>query len=462
MVVELQRKQHLETHGRGRSCNILICDEFALLKPGIEQDFLQGVFPVVSSSKTSKIIIVSTPKGMGNEFYRIYTRAELDLDDSITDKALKWTPVRIDWWDVPGRDEKWKQQQIETFGGDLKKFAQEYENTFLGSAETLIDPDVITKFKTEFSNNHREYKEIQIHKDYPKTKIKIYHLPEKNHAYIIGADPSLGTSSDYHAMSVFDITNAYNIKQVVSFYENEIPAKLFAYVVAKIGTLYNNAYVSIENNGSSQVTLDALWRDYDYDYIINEGTKNSVGINSSHSRKVEACIFAKTMFEDPLRKFEFNDGRLIAEMETFERKTTFGKTPTYASSDGHDDFVMSTIWALYALKMEILERYYDVRKIVLNKLGEPTPLFILPYTEIQQRDTDDYMSRLDSRLDSFRSSYELQNKETEEEIKNSDIDEFIKKNKLNALNPNDESTQQEIEKLKSIDDDDDSFGFSVF
>ena len=50
------------------SHNCLVCDEFAFLAPGLEDEFLQSVFPVVSSSKTSKIIIVSTPNGMGNEF----------------------------------------------------------------------------------------------------------------------------------------------------------------------------------------------------------------------------------------------------------------------------------------------------------------------------------------------------------------------------------------------------------
>ena len=125
--------------------------------------------------------------------------------------------------------------------------------------------------KEKFARDHKAPREVKLHKDYDKTVVKVFYPPEKNHAYIVGADPSLGTSSDYHAMSVFDITNAFELKQVATFYENEIPAKLFAYMIAKIATLYNNAYVAIENNGSSQVTLDALWRDYDYDNIISEG-----------------------------------------------------------------------------------------------------------------------------------------------------------------------------------------------
>ena len=89
-----------------------------------EEGFLASVMPVVSSSKTSQIIIVSTPHGMNNEYYRIWNRAQLDLDSD--GDGLKWTPVRIDWYDVPGRDEKWKQEQLITFNNDMAKFSQEY------------------------------------------------------------------------------------------------------------------------------------------------------------------------------------------------------------------------------------------------------------------------------------------------------------------------------------------------
>lgn len=91
----------------------MILDEFAFISPGEEEGFLNSVMPVVSSSKTSQIIVVSTLNGMNNEYYRIWNRAQLDLGAG-TD-GLKWTPVRIDWYDVPGRDEKWKQEQLLTF-----------------------------------------------------------------------------------------------------------------------------------------------------------------------------------------------------------------------------------------------------------------------------------------------------------------------------------------------------------
>jgi hypothetical protein len=55
-------------------------------------------------------------------------------------------------------------------------------------------------------------------------------------------------TGDYQAMTVWDITNAFNIELVASFYENDIPPKFFAYIIAKVASLYNRAYVAIENN----------------------------------------------------------------------------------------------------------------------------------------------------------------------------------------------------------------------
>lgn len=110
--------------GRSMSISCLICDEFAFLPPGVEEAFLQSVFPVVSSSKTSQIILVSTPNGMNNEYYRIYNRATLNLKSS----GPSWKAFKINWWEVPGRDEVWHQTQLESFGGDETRFQQEYGN----------------------------------------------------------------------------------------------------------------------------------------------------------------------------------------------------------------------------------------------------------------------------------------------------------------------------------------------
>ena len=69
---------------------------------------------------------------MGNEFYRIWNRAELNLDVKEDDGKPKWKPVRVNWWEVPGRDEKWKEMQLESFGRSEEKFNQEYRKFIFG------------------------------------------------------------------------------------------------------------------------------------------------------------------------------------------------------------------------------------------------------------------------------------------------------------------------------------------
>jgi len=115
---------------RGKSGEILIIDEAAFVQNGIMDEFIQSVLPIVSSRPDSKIIVVSTPNGTGNWYAETYNKALYNLGED------GWHHFRIDWQDVPGRDEDWKRKKIAEFNGDLRKFAQEYGNNFLGSSQT--------------------------------------------------------------------------------------------------------------------------------------------------------------------------------------------------------------------------------------------------------------------------------------------------------------------------------------
>lgn len=336
-------------------------------------------------------------------------------------------------------------------------FCRNIGNSFLGSAETLIRANIIKKIKDNFIENSVEPHKVQLHKDYSKTTINIYEPPLKGHAYIIGADPSLGAESDYHALIVYDITNTYQIKQVAGFYENDTPPKMFAYMIAKTAMLYNNAYVAIENNGCSEVVLDALWRDFDYDNIINDGgnPRTNVGIHSSPERKTQACLSFKIFVEDELRNIQLNDGRLISELEKFERKSRSGKLPTYCAADGHDDYMMAAIWGLYCMKMEIIDNYYDVKKTIVNKLGEQIPLYILPYKS-DGSIRNDYLNNIDEKFKTYINEYEIKL----DKINGDDdklMDEFIKKNGLSVT----ESKAEEEKRERKTDEDRFQFTFGI-
>lgn len=114
--------------GRSFSINVLVVDEAAFIPPGMAEEFYTSVYPTVSSSKETQIIMVSTPNGQGNQFYTTWNKAILKIEDEGAGGKVRWTPCRIDWWDVPGRDEQWKQIQLESYNGDMVKFNQEFGN----------------------------------------------------------------------------------------------------------------------------------------------------------------------------------------------------------------------------------------------------------------------------------------------------------------------------------------------
>lgn len=412
-----------QSSGRGGSINMLILDEFAFLKPNLQEGFMSSVFPVVSSSKNSQIIIVSTPNGMNNEYYKIWNKAKLNINN---DSNIGWYPFEINWWDVPGRDEEWKQQQLASFHGNIEIFNQEYGNSFLGSISTLVRGQIIKKYKDYFEedNKQKESTKIQLHKDYPSTNVNIYYPPQKNRAYIVGADPSTGSDNDYQALTIWDITNTFDIKMVASFYQNDIPPKIFAYIICKLATIYNKAYVAMENNGVSYATLDYLFRQFEYENVIHLGgnPKTDIGISSQGERKFEACMNFKQIIENPLRKVHIYDGRLIDQMERFERHNREGKTPKYYATSGHDDLIMCSIWALYILKPELLELYYNINQFITDKFGREIALFVTSAESIQNsNDVFQYINELDQKFKNS-TNYDVSISDLEQNIQNSSKD----------------------------------------
>lgn len=101
---------------RGGSFTTVFLDEFAFVPSNIAENFFTSVYPVISSGKTTKMIIVSTPNGM-NLFYKMWT-------DALA-KRNEYNTFSIHWSMVPGRDEKFKEQTIKNTS--LRQWQQEFE-----------------------------------------------------------------------------------------------------------------------------------------------------------------------------------------------------------------------------------------------------------------------------------------------------------------------------------------------
>jgi len=162
--------------GRGDSCNCLILDELAFIDNHIVEKFWESVYPIISSSKKSKIFIASTPNGTENLFYRLYQGA--------MDGENNWKAERIDWWEIPGRDEKWKNDTIKTLGSE-EIFSQEFGNEFLHSGESTINEDL-------YQYLYKETREPEYIFD--ESKYLVWEEPKEGRIYTVGVDVSEGVN----------------------------------------------------------------------------------------------------------------------------------------------------------------------------------------------------------------------------------------------------------------------------
>ena len=293
---------------RGMSFNIIFLDEFAFIPTHIADEFFSSVYPTISSGKSTKVIIISTPKGM-NMFYKLWHDAELKRNEYVT--------TEVHWSEVPGRDALWREQTIANTSEE--QFNQEFECEFLGSVNTLITS---TKLKI------MTYEE-------PLTKnagLDIYEEPVEGNQYVMTVDVARGLTKDYSAFLVFDTTTIpYRI--VAKYRNNVIKPMLFPNVIHQVALSYNHAYIMAEVNDIGGQVADILQYDLEYDNLLMcamrgragqvvgqgfSGSKTQLGVKMSTTVKKTGCSNMKTLIETD--KLVFQDYDIISELTTFIQK----------------------------------------------------------------------------------------------------------------------------------------------
>ena len=197
---------------RGMSFNIIFLDEFAFIPNHVAEQFFASVYPTISSGKSTKVIIISTPNGM-NMFYKLWHDAELGRNEYVT--------TEVHWSQVPGRDDAWKQQTIANTSE--RQFTQEFECEFLGSVDTLISAAKLRSMAYEEPINQ-------------SGGLKIYEDCQENHEYLMTVDVSRGTNNDYSAFILYDITTV-PYKVVGTYKNNEIKPMLFPNIINQVSLL---------------------------------------------------------------------------------------------------------------------------------------------------------------------------------------------------------------------------------
>jgi len=329
----------------GETVSLLYLDEFAKVKPHVAEEFITATLPVVSSGKTSKVIIVSTPLGM-NHFYA-YWRGATESDP---DLANNFFPIKVNWWEHPERDDAWKIEALKTFNNNIAKFNQEYGCRFLGSSDTLIDPEALERMvirqPIDSKWNHA---------------LSIFEHPEKNATYVLGIDTGKGTGRDYSVVQVIRINGEHEIDQVAIYRENMISPHDFAQVCIGIAKYYNDAQMMIENNGIGEALTQAIWYEYEYDNIINLDPKG-LGVRSTSKSKLQANILLKRYIDE--KYLNLKDEHTILELSKYvEVRPNVFQAET---SSTHDDCVTSLLWALYFL----ITPYFDGENLEVKTLDD--------------------------------------------------------------------------------------------
>ena len=367
---------------RGMSFNIIFLDEFAFVPNHIAESFFASVYPTITSGKSTKVIMVSTPHGM-NHFYRYWHDAQRGRNE--------YTATEVHWSEVPGRDSEWKRQTIANTSD--QQFKVEFECEFLGSVDTLISVAKLRNlvFDDPIQNNGKG--------------LVVYEEPKKESNYIITVDTARGIDHDYSAFVVFNITQ-FPYKTVARYKNNEINPMLFPSIILDMAKAYNEAYVLVEVNDIGDQVATILQYDLEYENMLMcsmrgragqivgsgfSGKKTQMGVRMTAAVKKTGCSNLKALVEED--KLVTSDYDIIAELTTFVQKKQ-----SWEAEDGcHDDLAMCLVIFAWLVAQDYFREMTDndVRKRIYEEQKEQIEQDMAPFGFISDGLDDDVITDSD-------------------------------------------------------------------
>ena len=327
---------------RGGTFNSIFLDELAFVPDNIAEEFFRAVYPTISSGNKTKVLIVSTPNGM-NQFYKMWTNA--------VDGRSDYVPIDVHWSQVPGRDEKWKEQTIRNTSRD--QFRIEFETEFIGSTDTLVSASKLSTMT---------FKDPLYHDD----GYCVYEEPKEGRFYFMTCDVARGAGQDYSAFTVIDATET-PYKMVARYRNNEISPLLYPTIICKVANEYNEAHILMEVNDIGGQVADILHHDMEYEnmltstikgrsgQVLNTGFAKSseFGIKTTAQVKRIGCRVLKNLIEE--------DQLLIVDFQTIAELTCFAvKGKSYQATEGsHDDLVMTLVLFSWVVNQRYFKNLMD-------------------------------------------------------------------------------------------------------
>lgn len=228
--------------GRSDALSLLVVDEAAHIK-GFDEVWT-GLRPTISTG--GRIIMLSTPLGVGNVFEKTYIDA--------TKRGNNFNPICTMWYEHP---EHISDLQVdtntgkytsawfrdETKGMSQREIAQEYECAFLASGDTFFTPDLMNSVS-----------KMVVPESNMEEGLHVFKAAERGRSYIMSVDSSTGIGFDRCGIHVCDVET---MEQVAEFNGRVKPSDAAA-TADRIGRDYNSALMIVENNAVGLAVLEHL------------------------------------------------------------------------------------------------------------------------------------------------------------------------------------------------------------
>lgn len=345
----------------GFTVHLLYIDEFAHIHKNIIEPFFENVYPVLSAPENidvARFIITSTSNGI-NKFSELYNNAVAGKNS--------FHAIRVDWWEIPGRDEKWKEQMIAD--SSIEAFNRQFGNQFLVEGNLLLPRKIQqlwSRYNTEFISKEMDYTldnldEKEISKFKWKPNFNIDEL--LTGTFVISVDFSDGNGGDYGIMNIFKlayisdakmrtqkkrfkIKDYIRLEQIGYFRDNNIPLSRFGEIFMEfIFKCFNvdkiKIILEVNDNRYLQFYSDLMrHRDF-YDemlyrsYQTEKATQKKVGLKLNKNTKLQNLINIKHKLIST--NIVVSDLQTQNEMKTF----TLMKNGTYQSTCPNDDLAIS-------------------------------------------------------------------------------------------------------------------------
>ena len=343
-----------EDAGRSEALSLLIIDEAAFVRNFDE--LWMGLYPTLSTG--GRAIVLSTPNGVGGQYYDLYMKAETNEND--------FHPIKLQWDVHPERDDNWFETEAKNM--NEKQIAQELMCDFAAAGDTFLSAAEI-----EYVRNCVK---SPIERWGPENAVWVWKYPLTEKKYLVSADVARGDGADYSTFIVFDIQNS----EVVADFKAKIPPDNFATVLAEVGRRYNNAIVAPESNTYgyavlmklSELKYPAIYFQKEKDKfaaMYGEGNIGKGGFSTQGPSRAKIL----TKLEEVIR----NKSLMIYSTRIYEELKTFiwKGTKPQAMRGKNDDLVMALAigcW-LFDASSEYSKQTTDLNAAMLKAMSVNKP-----------------------------------------------------------------------------------------